>query len=282
MGEKLTAQVILNDGRRLPLALTVLPPRPSVSIISKNFESAPGSVILLTSPDDLPLAAHLTFTLKSRNDFPRSGRIEIETVDGTLRTVLTLAPSGGLILQDPHTVVASLDPLRSFGPSAFGALRIRAVFPPTPSRSKHSEPEPRPTAAETSQAGDVAAVVAPAPEDPSRESDWMPLGTLVRLPTLAHLQCPAETSAQCSLSGSNLFLLQEISADPAFSKADPVPDGFTGTTLPVPHPVGANGTLFIKLRDDPKSINSASIPASATTTQASTAHSHGSTSPTHN
>ncbi len=277
-GDKLSAQVTLNDGRRLPLSLTVLPPRPAVSVISKNFESLPGSSILLTGTDDLPLSAHLTFTLKSRNDFPRNGRIEIETSDGTLRTVLTLAPSGGLVLQDPHTIVASLDPLRSFGPSAFGALRLRAVFPQMPARSKRPDGDvnPAPQADGNSGAGvpapEIATSISPPAEDPARESDWMSLGTLVRLPTLAHLQCPADTKEPCSLSGANLFLLQAVSADPAFVNANPVPDGFTGNSLPVPHPAGGTGTLFVKLRDDPIPVNPVTVSTSSTTTQASAAH----------
>ncbi len=281
-GDKLFAQVTLNDGRRLPLSLTVLPARPTVSVISKGFESLPGSAILLTSTDDLPLAAHLTFTLKSRNDFPRNGRIEIETSDGTLRTVLTLAPSGGLVLQDPHTIVASLDPLRSFGPSAFGALRLRAVFPQMPARNKRPEGELSPTPqadnnpSAGTQAQEATVSITPLAEDPARESDWMSLGTLVRLPTLAHLQCTADTKEPCSLSGLNLFLLQAVSADPAFGNPDAVPDGFTGNSLPVPHPSGGIGTLFVKLRDDPTPVNSVTVPVSSTTTQASAARTRAS------
>ncbi len=281
-GDKLSAQVTLNDGRRLPLSLTVLPARPSVSVISKNFEASTGSAILLTSTDDLPLSAHLTFTLKSRSEFPRNGRIEIETSDATLRTVLTLAPSGGLVLQDPHTIVASLDPLRSFGPSAFGALRLRAVFPQVPGRGKHADvdPDSNPANVASNPAGtDSAAQFTTPPEDTNRESDWMGLGTLVRLPTLVRLLCTAELAAPCNLVGSNLFLIKAVSADPSFANADPVPDGFTGGSLAVPHPSGSTGTLFVQLRDDPGPINSATVPASSTTTQASTSHSKGAVAP---
>ncbi len=285
-GEKLTAQVTLNDGRRLPLSLTVLPARPSVALISRSFDPPPGSAISLSSPDDLPLAAHLTFTLKSRNDFPRNGRVEIETSDGTLRTVLTLAPSGGLVLQDPHTVVASLDPLRSFGPSAFGALHLRAVFPLPVTKVKRTEQEttvvgdPTLTTSTPAATSDQAALPPSAtPEDSSRESDWLPLGTLVRLPTLAHLQCSADIATPCSLTGTNLFLIQAVSADPGFANPQAVPDGFTGNSLPVPHPAAA-GTLFVKLRDDPQAIDPANLPTSITTTQASTAHTHA--TPAHN
>lgn len=267
-GEKLSAQVTLEDGRHLPLEILVSPPRPSVTLLSHTSEPIPGSVITLANPEDLPLSAHLTFTLKSHTDFPRNVQVEVETSDGTLRSVLTLAPSGGLVLQDPHTVVASLDPLRSFGPSAFGALRLRAVFPEGHGKQRAAPADP---------AEDPLSAV-PAAEDPTRASDWVPLGTLVRLPTLAHLQCTADQTASCTLAGSNLFLLQAVSADPAFATADPVPDGFTGPSLNVPHPAGSSGTLFIKLRDDPSAINPATPPVAAPAVQASTGRSRSGSS----
>ena len=101
-------------------------------------------------------------------------------------------------------------------------------------------------------------------------SDWLPLATLVRLPTLSHVQCPADAAQPCTLTGSNLFLLQAISTDPGFANPVPVPDGFTGTTLSVPHP--AASTLFLRLRDDPTQTDSAVVPsapagASATVTR---------------
>ncbi|WP_263380120.1 hypothetical protein [Granulicella paludicola] len=223
-GDHLSAKLNLHDGRSITVPVTVGSPRPSLSLLSKT--AAPtNSLIALPNPDDLPLSTSLTFTVKSQSNFPRNGQIEIETLDGTLRTVLTLAPSGGLLLQDPHTVVATLDPLRSFGPSAFGALHLRAVFP-----------------------GDKAAT-----------SDWLPFVTLVRLPTLTQLQCPEAESQPCTLTGSNLFLVQAISTDPTFTVSTPVPDGYTGNALTVPHP--AAYTVFLKLRDDPATVDSVIFPA---------------------
>jgi hypothetical protein len=222
-GDHLSAKLNLHDGRTLTIPVTVSSARPSLSLLSKT--AAPSnSLIAVPNPDDLPLSTSLTFTLKSQSNFPRNGQIEIETLDGTLRTVLTLAPSGGLLLQDPHTVVATLDPLRSFGPSAFGALHLRAVFP-----------------------GDKATT-----------SDWIPFVTLVRLPTLTQLQCPEAESQPCTLTGSSLFLIQAISTDPAFNTSTPVPDGYTGNALTVPHP--AASTVFLRLRDDPATIDSAIFP----------------------
>jgi hypothetical protein len=269
--QHLTAQITLHDGRQLSAPLTVSSARPVISLLSKTETPVP--TILLTNPDDLPLSSTLTFTLKTPTAFPRNGELEIETLDGTLRSVLTLAPSGGLLLQDPHTVVATLDPQRSFGPSAFGALHMRAIYPPsthsknvsyrsdTPASSNPSNLSSRP---ELERSGDAAErPAAPAATDSPDDtnypaSDWLPLATLVRLPTLTLLQCPTDPTQPCTLTGSSLYLLSALSTDPTFANPVPVPDGYTGTTLTIPHPAAA--TLFLKLRDDPNPIDSAILP----------------------
>jgi hypothetical protein len=238
--DHLSATVTLTDGRTLPEPVTVTAARPSLTLIRKSAESSESAGITLTNPNDLPLSSTLTFTVKSQTPFPRNGQLEIETLDGTLRAVLTLAPAGGLLLQDPHTVVATLDPSRSFGPSAFGDLQLRAIFPAT-----HKDTEDK--AAPVTTSTDIA-------------SDWIPLVTLVRLPALTSLQCPPDPAAPCALAGNNFFLLESLSPDPAFADPTPVPDGYTGARLTVPHPA-AGGTLFLKLRDDPAPIDSATVPA---------------------
>ncbi|HEX4651149.1 MAG TPA: hypothetical protein VH250_06550, partial [Granulicella sp.] len=243
VGDHLTANITLHDGRTLTAPVTVSAPRPSVTLLSKNAQLGAPPEITLSSADDLPLSAPLTFTLKTAQPFPRSGRVEVETLDGTLRSVLTLAPSGGLVLQDPRIVVATLDPLRAFGPSAFGALHFRAIFPLKKHGDNSAATDPTNTTAED-----------------EASSNWIPLGTLVRLPQLSTLQCPADPTASCILSGSSLYLIDAISPDPAFDSPSRVPDGYTGSAINVPHPASA-GTLFLKLRDDPNPVNAASIPS---------------------
>jgi hypothetical protein len=259
VNENLTARIALRDGRQLSLPLTVAAPRPVIALLSKSaLPDAKTSNILISSANDLPLSSMLTFTLKSPDRFPRNGQLEIETIDGTLRTVLTLAPSGGLLLQDPHTIVATLDPLRSFGPSAFGALRMRAIYPPPSSR--HSDRRAQTdTAGQSQSPQDTDTSSEDDPASPA--SDWLPLITLVRLPTLAQVQCAADATQPCTLSGYNFFLLQAISTTPDLSDPVAVPDGYTGTSLTIPHP--AAGTIFFKLRDDPSSIDSAVLPVPA-------------------
>lgn len=244
--QQLTAKLVLKDGRTLSVPVTVSAPRPSLVLLHKTIAMPTGSIINLSSDDDLPLNAVLTFTVKSPAPFPRNGQIEIETLDGTLRTVLTLAPSGGLLLQDPHTVVATLDPLRSFGPSAFGALHMRAIYPLT---TRKGAPAPTPT---------VASMEANEDDPAGTASDWLPLATLVRLPTMTLLQCPTDASQSCTITGKDLFLIDSLSTDPGFATPVPVPDGFTGNSLMIPHPNAA--TVFLKLRDDPANIDSVLMP----------------------
>ncbi len=256
VSETLTAAITLRDGRVLSLPLVVSAPRPVIALLRKSsIPDAKNSNINLSNPDDLPLSSLFTFTLKSPDRFPRNGQIEVETLDGTLRTVLTLAPSGGLLLQDPRTIVATLDPLRSFGPSAFGALRMRAIYPAATSR--HNDRHPAEATAEAATSSPETDSDDPA----SPASDWTPLVTLVRIPTLSQLQCPADITQSCTITGFNFFLLQAVSPNPDFSAPVAVPDGFTGSTLSVPHPSAA--TIFFKLRDDPASIDSAILPMPA-------------------
>jgi hypothetical protein len=60
------------------------------------------------------------------------------------------------------------------------------------------------------------------------------------------------------LSGTNLFLIDSVASDPQFTHTSPVPAGFMESTMSVPRP---NGTLlYIKLRDDPATVNTLVLP----------------------
>ncbi len=214
-GEHLSASVTLKDGRFLPLSVTVLPGRPAVTLIGRTITAPPHSAIQLANPDDLPLDATLTFSLKSAGNFPRTGKIEIASADDSLHDSLTVG--SGLILQNPHTLLATLNPLKAFGTSAFGVLRLRAIAPD------------------------------------GTEGDWLPLATLVRLPTLTAVHCPVDTAKTCNLLGTDLYLLDSVASDAAFITSNTVPEGFVGASLPMPRPAG--NTFYIRLRDDISASN---------------------------
>jgi hypothetical protein len=221
VGEHLSANFSLKDGRTLTLPVTVSPARPSVTLISKNIGQSSPTPIRLADRDDLPADQQLTFSMKSVASFPRTGKIEISNSDDSLRTTLSVA-SGNLVLQNPHTILATLDPLKDFGTSAFGPLRLRPVSPD------------------------------------GTTGDWIPLVTLVRLPTFKDLRCPPETAQLCTLTGSSLYLVDSIATDPDFTSPIAVPEGFVGTTLTLPRP--AKTGFFLRLRDDPASANTVILP----------------------
>ncbi len=220
-GAALTAQVFLKDGRTLTLPVTVAPSRPSVTLLSKNINRSADTAIQLADPDDLPVNQQLAFSLKSAHPFPRTGSIEIANSDESLHTSLTVA-SGNLVLQNPHTLLATLDPLKAFGTSAFGPLRLRPVAPD------------------------------------GTTGDWLPLATLVRLPTLKDLRCPSDATQPCVVSGSDLYLVDSFAPDPDFTDPTYVPEGYVGNTLALPRPPKTG--FFLKLRDDPTAANPVTLP----------------------
>jgi hypothetical protein len=223
-GDEGLAKVRLKDGRVLDLEALIAAPRPSVVLIGKSVDPSPsttGSHIQLVDEDELPQRARLTFSVRAKAPaaFGRDEMIEIATADGSYSTTLSLA-NGGITLENRSVAIATLDPAQAYGPSAFGPLQFRVV-------------------------------------DAGVTGDWQPLATLVRLPKLRELVCPATPDLACKLSGSNLFLVDSISSDQHFDHAVQVPDGFPGYALPVPHP--KDGRLFVKLRDDPGVVNLASV-----------------------
>ena len=225
-GKRYFASVELADGRQLRARVTVDPSRPQVSLLSKGTQdeaSAASSPVHLGSPDDLPVERRLVFFLKSKTpvNFPRNETVDVAATDGSFHTVLSLA-NGTLMLEDAKTVLGVVEPLARFGSSAFGPIEARAI-----------------------SADGVT-------------GDWLPLGTLVRLPGFKELHCPRAPAKPCTLTGSNLFLAASIAATTEFDNATDVPPDFTGTQLSVPHP--ANGVLFFKLRDDPGAVQTLALP----------------------
>ena len=91
----------------------------------------------------------------------------------------------------------------------------------------------------------------------------MPLGTLVRVPAFKELRCTHAAAKPCTLTGTNLFLAVSISSAEDFTNATEIPTDFTGGELVVPHP--ANGVLYLKLRDDPQTVQTLTLPVTLVT-----------------
>jgi len=222
--KKLVAHVTLKDGRVLDLDTTVELPRPRIVLLNKNLEPGPApSMIQLGDSNDLPQDGQISFFFKTEvpATFPRTEKIEVATEDGSASVLLSLA-AGTLVLEDSQTVLGTLHPLKSLGPSAFGPLRARPV-------SENGE-----------------------------DGDWQPLARLVRIPALKEVRCPDSPDKPCSLIGQDLFLIDSVASDSQFAHSISVPVGFVDSALSVPRP---NGTLlYVKLRDNPSAVNRASLP----------------------
>jgi hypothetical protein len=224
-GERVSARVVLKDGRVQDLAAFIDSPRPKVTLVSKNIEPGPtGAAVRLGSDDQLPLDGTLSFFLKSEipANFQRNEKIEVATEDGLLSTTLGL-DDGSLVLEDSQSVLAHFNPMKSFGSSAFGPLHFRPV---------HSD---------------------------GRKGDWQQLATLVRVPLLTDVHCTNTADKQCTLSGTNLFLIDSIATSADFSDGVSVPLGIATTSVPTPHPT--EPVLYLKLRDDPNVVSTATLPA---------------------
>jgi hypothetical protein len=292
-GASVAAHVVLKDGRTLDLSTAIADPRPQVKLLSKSVQSASGSdaapVIQLGNSNELPQDGRLSFFLKTQlpENFPPTEKVEVATADESFHVLLS-EKDGSLTLQDSKTVLATLDPMKLLGPSAFGPLKFRPV------------------------------------NDSGAEGDWQPLASLVRMPDLKEVRCtpaskgdskaaqsgreekaepavaklesdkepgsenrlvagsskenradekvaesrtPAasETKAgqakveqDCTLTGDKLFLIDAVSADPDFTSSISVPDGFVEARLTIPAPKGK--AIYIKLRDDPSTVDTAVVP----------------------
>ncbi|HEY6454936.1 MAG TPA: hypothetical protein VIY90_06575 [Steroidobacteraceae bacterium] len=223
-GDADVAKVTLKDGRSFILNGRIDEPRPSVTLIAKSIQPSQAGLashIALSDSDQLPQDSVLAFSVRAvvPQIFSRTEQIEVATADSAFSSLLSIT-AGTLMLADAHVAVARLDPAKAFGPSAFGPLRFRVVADGVP-------------------------------------GSWLPLATLVRLPRLVSLECPETADVACRLSGTDLFLIDSVSADKQFHSPVQVPDGFPGNTLPVPHP--ASGELYVRLRDDPAIVNAATL-----------------------
>ncbi len=225
-GDSLTIHATLKDARVLDLKSEAEAQRPAVTLLSKSIQaeqtSSP-SAVRLGSQEELPQNGRLNFFLKTQapESFSPGEKIEVATADESFRVTLSFK-DGSLTPQDSKTVLAALDPMKLLGPSAFGPLKFRPV------------------------SGD------------GTNGDWQPLVNLVRVPLLTGVRCPSDPEKQCTLSGDKLFLLDSVSTDADFANPVRVPEGFVEDALAIPPPKGK--MLYIKLRDDPQTIDTVALP----------------------
>lgn len=290
-GDAVTAHVALKDGRTLDLSTAVATQRPQLRLLSKNVQldnNDPPPVIQLGNPGELPQDGRLSFFLKTQvpETFPPAERVEVATEDESFHVLLS-EKDGNLTLQDSKTVFAMLDPMKLLGPSAFGPLKFRPVSADgvegdwQPLASLVRMPDLKavrctPAPAKTAQKSSISEKTTSPEEHPEEktksdksagaESSLISQRASERSSS-AEKSTTADAAAseqkpvaeeECTLSGDRLFLLDAVSADPDFSSSVTVPDGFVEASLAIPAPKGK--ALYIKLRDDPATVDTAIVP----------------------
>src|SRR5260370_37716770 len=136
-------------------------------LIGKSVQASPSgkdSNIQLSDQGELPQDATLNFAVRTQwpTAFAHDESMEVATGDESSTTVLSFA-NGGITLENAQVAVATLNPAKAFGASAFGPLQFRVV------------------------AKGVA-------------GDWQPFGNLVLLPVLKDLRCPSTPALASTLT----------------------------------------------------------------------------------
>jgi hypothetical protein len=235
----------------------------------------------------LPQDGRLSFFLKTQvpENFPPTEKVEVATADESFHVLLS-EKDGSLTLQDSKTVFATLDPMKLLGPSAFGPLKFRPVndggvegdwqplaslvrmpdlkevrcTPVTKGDSNGAQSEENAERARAKLKSDNepgAENRLVAENSPESKAD----GKLPESPAASATKTkPAEANAEqlCTLAGDKLFLIDAVSTDPDFTTSITVPDGFVEAQLAIPAP--KDKTLYIKLRDDPSTVDTAVLP----------------------
>ena len=293
--ESLIAHLALKDGRTLDLSTAIAGPRPQLSLLSKTVKTDgtdATAVIQLGNSNELPQDGRLSFFLKTRvpEAFPPAEKVEVATEDESFHVLLS-EKDGNLTLQDSKTVFAMLDPMKLLGPSAFGPLKFRPVSAdgvegnwqplaslvrvpdlkevrcnslPAKNQARKSVFEKRPAPEEKTQAN-TPSMKDPAAETVSQKESEHRADEKRSASENRESQGSggagdktAVAEPECTLSGDKLFLLDAVSVDPDFSNSVAVPDGFVEASLTIPVPKGK--ALYLKLRDDPSTVDTAEVP----------------------
>lgn len=212
--ERATGVVALSNGRSARVTAAIERARPAATILNREARHAtPAGAIAIDLPPAL-VADEGRLAFSMRVIDGPVDAIEIEASEGE-RKRIDIA-SGALQRLGNDVVVGALSPHTMFGRHVSGTLRYRVLR------------------------GEVA-------------SDWAPLATVVRLPTLTGHACAGD---RCRLTGRDLFLIAGVSTGMGAETA--VPLGFVGDAIDLP--AATRSTLMLRLHDTPDTPVTVSLP----------------------
>lgn len=221
-GQGGNARLALKDGRTVNLPVKILAARPALTLLSTSLDRTAGKAavpIRLSDAKMLPDDARIALSVRAIEGTRLTSADSLEIATEDQSASIRLADGSGFRLESPQVAIATFE-LAKLGRSTAGSLVFRLV-----------------------QRG--------------VQGNWLPLGTLVRLPEIQSVTCAAG-DAPCRFTGASLFLIDSVASDAAFQQSAAVPQGFTGTAIDVPRP--RDGKLFIRLRDAPGSSVEISVP----------------------
>ncbi len=211
--------------------ISVTAARPSLKLVSAKSTPAqqPNTLaITLTNKDDIPLNGALTFVVQTASAFPRDESIEVATANNSVHTKLSVADNT-LVLQDDHTRRSPPRP-----PQGLRSIRLRQAGHPRRAGRRHHRRMGRPRHSR-----------------PHTQNQRHPVHR-ARRPDL-HPQ------RRQSLPRASFAAAKD------FAKPTDVPTGFAETTSTFPTPADGS-TLYVKLRDDPNTIATVTLPTPLTKT----------------
>ncbi len=212
-GTSLTAEVTFSAGRRKTVPVTVGGRRTGATLvrIAGQVPAHDGIVpITLSNPDVFAQDARISFAFHKDGMEPLDGQetIEIATADG--RATGTIKAGKGYDLQDATTGIVAFAPTETLGALAYGPVRFRIWHDDAP-------------------------------------SNWTALATIVRLPDIRSVSCPARD--KCQVAGDRLFLIKAIGASEQADTLQAIPDGFVNPRITTA--AARDGRIVLQLRDAP-------------------------------
>lgn len=222
VGTALSADVTFSTGRHKTMPVTIAGRRTGATLVRiaaqppARDETMP---VTLRTEGVFAQDARISFAFHKDGMEPLDGQesIEIATADGRASGIIKAGK--GFDLQDATTGIVAFSPLETLGALAYGPIRFRVWH------------------------DDVA-------------SNWTSLATIVRLPDIRSVSCPARD--KCQVAGDRLFLIKSIGAGDQPDAMQQLADGFVAARITTAS--GRDGRIYLRLRDAPQASATLTVP----------------------